>query len=68
MTMQKNINVAMFSGFCFPGHCPYGQNWPKEDVDLINGRLIMVHYHSADVYLKVQIAINQGGKRIIKSV
>lgn len=51
MTMQKNINVAMFFGFYFPGHCPYGQNWPKEDEDLINGRLIMVHYHSADIYL-----------------
>ena len=44
------------------------KNWPKEDVDLINGRLIMILNHLAGIYLKVQVAIDQRGKWIIKSV
>lgn len=47
---------------------PMEENWPKKDVDLVNDGLIMVLNHSADIYLKVQIAIDQGGKRIVESV
>lgn len=55
-------------GFVSQNIIPMEENWPKKDVDLVNDRLIMVLNHSADIYLKVQIAIDQGGKRIVESV
>lgn len=44
------------------------KNWPKEDVYLINGRLIMILNHLASIYLKVQDSYRSERQWIIKSV
>lgn len=45
---------------------PREENWPEEDVDLIDHRLIPFLKHSVDVYPKEHVYANQGGK--IKTV
>lgn len=40
------------------------ENWPEEDLHVINHRLIMVLNFSVDVYPKVQVYVNQKEKTL----
>lgn len=62
MTMWNNTNVSVSYGFHFTEYYSMKQNWPT-DLDLSDDRLTRVLNYSIDIYQKVQIAIDQGGKQ-----